>query len=86
MDQMRQNDNIITGELWEKFPNTDYAFVSNKGRYGYLNDTRFPYRGVNLCTEQELKDKINFLENVGNILNEAEGYTNVDYYQQWKEV
>ena len=78
----RQNDNVIVGEVWQCVPNTEYAYTSNKGRYGYryVMDT---HSALYLCTENELRSRVNFFENTDNILSEAEGYTNVNYYDVW---
>ena len=82
-DKQRQNDNFLTGETWELIPNTDFAYVSSVARFAIRNDSDFPYQGVYLCTQEELKSNVNYVANMDNILNEAEGYTNVDYYQKW---
>lgn len=82
MRMIRQNDNVITGEVWKCVPNTEYAFTSNKGRYGYryvMNN----HSALYLCTENELRSRVNFFENTDNIFAEAEGYTNVNYYDKW---
>ena len=35
--------------------------------------------------EKELRSEVNFLANMDNILSEAEGYTNIDYYEQFMQ-
>ena len=35
--------------------------------------------------EEELKSKVNYHANIHNIINESEGYTNIDYYTQWRK-
>ena len=82
-EKQRQNDNFLTGETWELIPNTDFAYVSSVARFAIRNDSDFPYQGAYLCTQEELKSNVNYVANMDNILNEAEGYTNVDYYQKW---
>ena len=81
--KIRQNDSCIVGETWELIPNTDFAYVSSVARFAIRNDSDFPYQGAYLCTQEELKSNVNYVANMDNILNEAEGYTNVDYYQKW---
>ena len=81
--KIRQNDSCIVGETWELIPNTDFAYVSSVARFAIRNDSDFPYQGAYLCTEEELRSNVNYVANMDNILNEAEGYTNVDYYQKW---
>ena len=83
--KIRQNDSCIVGETWDVLPNTDYAYISSVGRFAIRNDSDFPHQGAYLCTEEELKSNVNYIGNLENIFNEAEGYTNVDYYVQWKE-
>ena len=55
------------------------------GRFCSSKGVDFPHSGAYLCTEEELKAEVNYLANIENILNEAEGYTNVDYYTEWME-
>ena len=81
--KIRQNDSCIVGETWELIPNTDFAYVSSVARFAIRNDSDFPYQGAYLCTQEELKSNVNYVANMDNILNEAEGYTNVDYYEKW---
>mgnify|MGYP000002676689 FL=1 len=81
--KIRQNDSCIVGEIWELIPNTDFAYVSSVGRFAIKNDSDFPHQGAYLCTQEELRSNVNYVANMDNILNEAEGYTNVDYYQKW---
>jgi len=81
--KIRQNDSCIVGETWELIPNTDFAYVSSVARFAIRNDSDFPYQGAYLCTQEELKSNVNYVANMDNILNEAEGYTNVDYYKKW---
>ena len=83
--KIRQNDSCIVGETWDVLPNTDYAYLSSVGRFAIRNDSDFHHQGAYLCTEEELKSNVNYIGNLENIFNEAEGYTNVDYYVQWKE-
>ena len=82
-DKKRQNDNTLSGETWSLIPHTDFAYVSNLGRFATSMHMDFPYSGAYLCTENELKSEVNFYANMDNILAEAEGYTNVDYYTMW---
>ena len=77
-DKQRQNDNFLVGETWKTVPNTDFGYYSNKGRFA----VKIMY---DLCTEDELRSEINFHANSDNILNEAEGYTNIDYYEQFMQ-
>ena len=84
-EKQRQNDNHITGESWKQLRNTDFAYYSSMGRFCSSEGVDFPYSGAYLCTEEELKSEVNYLANIDNILNEAEGYTNVDYYTEWME-
>ena len=84
-EKQRQNDNHITGESWKQLRNTDFAYYSSMGRFCSSKGVDFPYSGAYLCTEEELKSEVNYLANMDNILNEAEGYTNVDYYTEWME-
>ena len=84
-EKQRQNDNHITGESWKQLRNTDFAYYSSMGRFCSSKGVDFPYSGAYLCTEEELKSEVNYLANIDNILNEAEGYTNVDYYTEWME-
>ena len=84
-DKMRQNDNHITGETWKVIPNTDFAYYSSLGRFCTSHNVDFPYNGAYLCTEEELRSQVNFHANMDNILNEAEGYTNIDYFTQYME-
>ena len=83
-DKKRQNDNIITGEQWLLIPNTDFAFYSTQGRFCTSQNIDWPHSGAYLCTEEELKGEVNFWGNSDNILNDTEGYINVDYYNKWK--
>ena len=83
--KIRQNDNHITGESWKQLRNTDFAYYSSMGRFCSSKGVDFPHSGAYLCTEEELKSEVNYLANMDNILNEAEGYTNVDYYTEWME-
>ena len=85
-DKQRQNDNTLTGEQWTQLPNTDFAYYSSHGRFATSKNVDFPHSGVYLCTEQELKEQVNYLANLDNILNESEGYTNIDYYTQWRNI
>jgi len=82
--KIRQNDSCIVGETWDVLPNTDYAYISSVGRFAIRNDSDFPHQGAYLCTEEELKGEVNFWGNSDNILNDTEGYINVDYYNKWK--
>lgn len=82
-DKKRQNDNTLTGETWSLIPNTDFAYVSSLGRFATSMHMDFPHRGAYLCTEDELRSEVNYYANMDNILAEAEGYTNVDYYTMW---
>ena len=82
-EKQRQNDNHITGESWKQLHNTDFAYYSSMGRFCSSKGVDFPHSGAYLCTEEELKAEVNYLANIDNILNEAEGYTNVDYYTEW---
>ena len=82
--KIRQNDSCIVGETWDVLPNTDYAYISSVGRFAIRNDSDFPHQGAYLCTEEELKGEVNFWENSDNILNDTEGYINIDYYNKWK--
>ena len=82
-EEQRQNDNHITGESWKQLRNTDFAYYSSMGRFCSSKGVDFPHSGAYLCTEEELKAEVNYLANIENILNEAEGYTNVDYYTKW---
>ena len=84
-DKMRQNDNHITGETWKVVPNTDFAYYSNLGRFCTSHNIDFPHNGAYLCTEEELRSEVNFLANMDNILSEAEGYTNIDYYEKFMQ-
>ena len=84
-DNKRQNDFCIGGEIWKNVPNTDFAYYSSMGRFCSSKGVDFPHSGAYLCTEEELKAEVNYLANIENILNEAEGYTNVDYYTEWME-
>ena len=84
MELKRQNDNVIKGEIWKLIPNTDFAYYSDHGRFGY-SALFWPYNGTYLCTEEELKSKVNYHANIHNIINEAEGYTNIYYYTQWRK-
>ena len=84
-EKQRQNDNHITGESWKQLRNTDFAYYSSMGRFCSSKGVDFPHSGAYLCTEEELKAEVNYLANIENILNEAEGYTNVDYYTEWME-
>ena len=84
-EKQRQNDNHITGESWKQLRNTDFAYYSSMGRFCSSKGVDFPHSGAYLCTEEELKSEVNYLANIDNILNEAEGYTNVDYYTEWME-
>jgi len=84
-EKQRQNDNHITGESWKQLRNTDFAYYSSMGRFCSSKGVDFPHSGAYLCTEEELKAEVNYLANIDNILNEAEGYTNVDYYTEWME-
>tara|TARA_Y200000002_G_scaffold56289_1_gene41623 strand:- start:259 stop:528 length:270 start_codon:yes stop_codon:yes gene_type:complete len=82
----RVNDNMIKGEIWELIPNTDFAYYSDHNRFCHSDKNVFPHTGgAYLCTEEELKKKINYMANIDNILNESEGYTNIDYYTQWRK-
>jgi len=81
--KIRQNDSCIVGETWDVLPNTDFAYVSSVGRFAVRNDSDFPHQGAYLCTEEELKSNVNYISNLDNIFNEAEGYTNIDYYTKW---
>jgi len=81
--KIRQNDSCIVGETWDVLPNTDYAYLSSVGRFAIRNDSDFPHQGAYLCTEEELKGEVNFWENSDNILNDTEGYINVDCYTKW---
>jgi len=84
-DKQRQNDNFLTGETWKTVPNTDFGYYSSMGRFAVKVMHDFPNQGAYLCTEDELRSEINFYANSDNIMNEAEGYTNIDYYQQFME-
>ena len=84
-EKQRQNDNHITGESWKQLRNTDFAYYSSMGRFCSSKGVDFPHSGAYLCTEEELKSEVNYLANLENILSEAEGYTNVDYYTKWME-
>jgi hypothetical protein len=84
-DKKKQNDNHITGETWKLIPNTDFAFYSTQGRFCTSQNIDWPHSGAYLCTEQEIKEQVNYMANLENILNEAEGYTNIDYYSKWVE-
>ena len=66
-------------------PNTDFAYYSNLGRFCTSHNVDFPHNGAYLCTEEELRSEVNFLANMDNILSEAEGYTNIDYYEQFMQ-
>ena len=86
MELKRVNDNMIKGEIWELIPNTDFAYYSDHNRFCHSDKNVFPHTGgAYLCTEEELKKKINYMANIDNILNESEGYTNIDYYTQWRK-
>ena len=77
---------MIKGEIWELIPNTDFAYYSDHNRFCHSDKNVFPHTGgAYLCTEEELKKKINYMANIDNILNESEGYTNIDYYTQWRK-
>ena len=84
-DKQRQNDNFLTGETWKYVPNTNFAYYSSMGRFAVQIVDDFPHQGTYLCTEEELRSQVNFHANMDNILNEAEGYTNIDYYKQFME-
>ncbi len=83
LDKMRQNDNPLTGETWKLIPHTDFAYVSSLGRFATSMQVDFPHSGAYLCTEEELRSQVNYYANMENILSEAEGHTNVDYYTMW---
>ena len=86
MELKRVNDNMIKGEIWELIPNTDFAYYSDHNRFCHSDKNVFPHTGgAYLCTEEELKKKVNYMANIDNILNESEGYTNIDYYTQWRK-
>ena len=87
MELKRVNDNMIKGEIWKLIPNTDFAYYSDHNRFCYSDENIFPYAGsAYLCTEEKLKGKVNYMANTDNILNESEGYTNIDYYTQWSDI
>ena len=52
---------------------------------GSVHNIDFPHNGAYLCTEKELRSEVNFLANMDNILSEAEGYTNIDYYEKFMQ-
>ena len=84
-EKQRQNDNFLTGETWKYVPNTNFAYYSSMGRFALQIGDDFPHQGTYLCTEEELKSEVNYYANIDNILNESEGYTNIDYYTQWRK-
>ena len=84
-EKQRQNNNFLTGETWKYVPNTNFAYYSSMGRFAIQIKNDFPHQGTYLCTEEELKSEVNYYANIDNILNESEGYTNIDYYTQWRK-
>jgi len=85
-DRQRQNDNHITGETWKLIPNTDYAYYSTQGRFCTSRGVDFPYSGAYLCTEDELKEQVNYIANLEKDNIDSRLSLHKDYYTEWRNI
>ncbi len=83
-ERLRQNDCHITGETWTQIPNTDFAYYSSQGRFCTSKDIDWPYSGAYLCTEEELKEQVNYIANLERDNIDSRLFKHKDYYTEWK--
>ena len=72
--------------LHPRHANTDYAYYSTQGRFCTSRGVDFPYSGAYLCTEDELKEQVNYIANLEKDNIDSRLLSHKDYYTEWRNI